>query len=142
MVTRDGLKLTLTGRSVIERVEIPRYIPKQHGKHYSGAIVAHECGQTLAGMFLLRTLVEQHMRAATGSTTLRGDDLADEYNKTLPPALRESAPSLKEQYGKLSDALHEARADDALFESTRKQIEGHFEMKSVFERRARPARKT
>jgi len=137
MVTRQRSKLTLTGRSVIEQVEVPKYIPKAQEGHYSGAIIAHECGQTLAGLFFLRTLVEQHMRSATGSPTLRGDELGDAYNKILAPTLRDSAPSLKEQYAKLSDALHEARADAELFEQTSKQIEGHFEMKSAFDRHAR-----
>ena len=40
MVMRRDFKLTLTGRSVIEHVQVPPYIPKNVARYYSGAVIA------------------------------------------------------------------------------------------------------
>jgi hypothetical protein len=36
------------------------------------------------------------------------------YSETLPPKVRDSAPSLKDWYEKLSEAIHGAKEDAAL----------------------------
>jgi hypothetical protein len=59
LVRRQGLKLTHSGRSPIEHIDVPRIIPNPVKGYYSGAVVAHQSGQTLAGIFLLRTVIEQ-----------------------------------------------------------------------------------
>jgi hypothetical protein len=138
LVTRktkqDGVKLQLTGRSVFEQVEVPTYIPKEQAKFYSGALVAFNSGgQVLPALFMLRTLIEQHMRSQTGKQELRGDDLCDEYAKGLDGGFKAKFPSFKDIYGELSNALHAAVEDEELFESERKRIESHFRGKQTFD---------
>jgi hypothetical protein len=58
VVRREGMKLTLCGRSMIESLPIPKSLPKSVANYYSDAHIAHNAGQTLAGLFLLRTFVE------------------------------------------------------------------------------------
>jgi hypothetical protein len=63
LVRRQRLKLTISGRSPIEPVDVPIVIRKPVKSFYSDAVVAHQSGQTLAGIFLLRTLIEQWAHA-------------------------------------------------------------------------------
>ena len=65
LVSRKRNKLTLSGRSPIEHVEQPRDIPKTIARFYSGAVVAHQSGQTLAGVFLLSS-VDRAMGTISG----------------------------------------------------------------------------
>jgi adenylate kinase len=58
LVRREHLKRTNAGRAPIEHVEVPKDIPKHVSRFFRGAIVAHQSGQTLAGIFLLQTLIE------------------------------------------------------------------------------------
>ena len=131
---RIGRKITLVGRSEFEEVKVPQYIPKaQHG-FYSQAVIAFQSNQVLAALFLLRTLVEQHMRAATGSNELRGDELCEKYASKQDKDLNSKFPSLRVVYGNLSDALHRADSDEALFRSELKNVCLHFEAKELFDR--------
>ncbi len=41
-------------------------------------------------------------------------------------------PSLGEWYGKISEALHEANEDDALFNKALAEIDHHFDIRRVF----------
>jgi hypothetical protein len=65
LVHRKGDKLQLVGRSEFEEVEVPQYIPKAQTQFYSQALIALNSGQVLPALFLLRTLIEQHMRTVT-----------------------------------------------------------------------------
>jgi hypothetical protein len=132
-VTKEAVKLQLTGRSILEQVEVPVYIPKAQSNFYSRALVAFNSGQILPALFMLRTLIEQHMRSLTGNPELRGDDLCNEYAALLDKDFKKKAPSFKDIYGQLSDALHRAAEDQELFESERKKIELHFFGKQAFD---------
>jgi hypothetical protein len=134
LVRRIGRKITLVGRSEFEEVKVPQYIPKAQRGFYSQAVIAFQSNQALAALFLLRTLIEQHMRAATQNTELRGDELCETYASKLDKDLNSRFPSLKVVYGNLSDALHRADPDDALFESELKNVCLHFEAKELFEK--------
>ena len=127
MVTRDELRLTLSGRSVIEHIEVPAYIPKNLRRYYSGAVLAYNCNQVLPALFMLRTLIEQHMRSVAGDGHKSGDALCDAYAKTLDDAFKKKFPSLGEAYDKVSDALHAAREDEKLFKEQRDRILPHFD---------------
>lgn len=131
--TPQGAKLQLTGRSNFERIEIPDFIPKRQEEFYSQAVVASNSGQALPALFMLRTLIEQYMRAETGNEEARGDDLCSKYAELLDDDFKQRFPSLKDVYDKLSDALHRADASDALFKSEIQRIETHFHAKKVFE---------
>ena len=133
MVRRRGWDLFYEGRSPIEFIEIPSFLPKEEREFFRDAVIAQNTGKTLAGLFYLRTFIEQFARRKTAAKgRLTGDEIFDEYNKTLPEKQREQMPSLREWYDKLSEALHEAKSDDVLFEQARNEIERHFDFRRLF----------
>ena len=135
MVTRQGLKLFLSGRNEMEAVTVPNFIPRETRDFYRRARHAYNCGEGLAGLFLLRTFIEQHMRKAIGDPEgrLTGEALGQKYADSFDEEFKRVSPSLKAQYGTLSEALHKAD-DSAPFEEIEKQILAHFEFKEVYER--------
>jgi hypothetical protein len=130
MVTRLGVKLILSGRSVMEEVHVPSYVDRAVARFYSGAVIAYNCNQVLAALFMLRTLIEQYMRFTLAPATFEtADKLCDGYNASLDVSFKGIFPSLPGIYSRLSDALHEAREDEDLFDSQIKEIEKHFRAK-------------
>jgi hypothetical protein len=131
LVRRDGQKLTLSGRSPIEHVEVPSVIPKQIQRYYSNAIVAHQSGQTLSGLFQLRTCVEQwayHMQRGSRGA----DEALEAYMLSLPDDFKARFPSLPKVYTDLSGALHQAREDAELFVTSADNIVEHFDARRVY----------
>ncbi|MGA3104733.1 MAG: hypothetical protein ABSD53_09650 [Terriglobales bacterium] len=134
LLRRDGADLYLEGRSPIEHVEIHPSLPKKEAKWFKDAIVAHHSGKTLAGLFYLRTFIEQFGRRMTRMLDIKetGDVILSAYSVTLLPKVRDSAPSLKEWYEKLSEAIHGAKEDAALFDAAKEKIEEHFEFRRLY----------
>lgn len=138
LVRREGPQLILCGRSPIEQFSVPGCIPKEMGPFFSGAVIAHQSGQTLAGNFLLRTLVEQFARFASGATPeMRADQVIEAYMATLPDDFKRNFPSFKDIYSKLSADIHAAVGDAGVFDEAQASIVRHFEA-----RRIMPLRKT
>jgi hypothetical protein len=133
LVRREGEKLTLCGRSPIEYVEQPRSIPKSIARFYSGAVVAHQSGQTLAGVFLFRVLIEQWVQSQLKKKGLKVDQALDNYILGLPKDFKERFPSFRTLYEELSADLHSATGSAELFEKARKQILQHFKARRLFE---------
>ena len=132
-IRKSAEKILIVGRSEFEEIAMPPVILKNVRRFYSEAVIALQCKAVLASIFLLRTLIEQHMRSVTkASGEVRGDDLCDKYAGTLPDDFKKRFPSLKEIYGKLSDAMHQAKDDVELFESQSKEIVTHFEALRLF----------
>ena len=128
-VRRVGAKLTLVGRSQLYIPTIPKSIPEEYGEFYGEAIVAKMAGKTLAGIFMLRVFVDQYMRKALAITGRKtGDEMGDAYAKLLDPEFPKRFASLKAIYGSLSEAIHEANGDPAIFEKNRDDIEKHFDL--------------
>lgn len=132
------MKLRLVGRDPIEAIPPPSAL-KGPTKYYSDAMIAHHAGQTLAGIFLLRTYVEQFWRTVPEVQAKikhlarpTGDEQGAVYQTTLPPAFKSRFPSLSDIYGRLSEAMHEANADVALFEECCGKVVEHFEARKVF----------
>jgi hypothetical protein len=133
IVRRDGWKLSLHGRSPMEHVDVPKYIPKQERDHFRDALIAVHGGKTLAGLFYLRMFMELFARRATGETgRCYGDELMEAYYRILPPVHRDTLPNFKEWYGKLSEPMHTGKADEALFEEAREALDRHFDMRRLF----------
>ena len=133
LVHRDGLRLTLAGRSHFEIVPVPKSIPKTEKEYYSDAVVAYNTGNVLAGLFLLRTLIEQYMRRVLGVTgKVSGDDLSDQYAKLLDDEFPQRYPSLKVIYDELSVKLHLAEKSADQFMKSREDIDRHFELLKHF----------
>jgi len=128
LVRREGLKFTITGRSHFPEVAIPKSLPKEESNYFRGAVIGHTASQTLAALFLLRVFVEQYMRRVTKITDrIRGEDLADKYASLLPSGFPQQFNSLKRVYEELSERLHSADASAEQFETSRKDIEKHFQ---------------
>lgn len=133
VVRRVGSKLTICGRAPIETVDTPNSIPKVLRQYYSNSVVAHQSGQTLAGNFLLRTLIEQWAkRVVAGTDSRQVDEVLDLYMETLPQDFKSRFPSLRALYGDLSSDIHSARGDPELFERARIVITEHFEARRLF----------
>lgn len=132
LVRRTGLRLTNVGRAPIEHVDVPAYVPKSVRRFLSGAIVAHQSGQTLAGVFLLRTLLEQWARSTTSSKKEFADQVIEDYMASLPDDFKGRFPSMRTLYAELSVDIHRASGSAELFEKARGQINQHFEARRIF----------
>jgi hypothetical protein len=134
LLRREGWTFSLDGRSPIEHVEIPGFIPEKERRLYRDAVIANNAGKTLAAIFYLRSFIEQFSRRVTGLTGKQtGDEITSAYATTLPEHLRDTMPSLKEWYEKLSIPIHEAQDDDKTFEAALERINKHFEIRKVHE---------
>lgn len=133
LVRREGLTLTLCGRSPMEAVPVPADIPKPVRRFYSGAVVAYQSGQVLAGNFMLRTLIEQFARSVCHvQPEARADEVLDQYMATLPSDFKDRFRSMKELYGKLSADIHGGIGEAALFENSQRDIIEHFQARRLF----------
>jgi hypothetical protein len=134
LVRRNGWNFYLEGRSPIEYVEVPQYIPKAEVNWFRDALIAKNTGKTLAALFYLRTFIEQFARRQTSiDGRMTGTEIMEKYSDLLPMQHRSSIPSLKEWYEKLSESIHGAKEDSVLFESARREIERHFDIRRVFQ---------
>lgn len=132
LVRRKGLKIMLCGRAPIELVRAPAFIPKDIRQFHSDALVAYNSGQVLAGLFLLRTVIEQYVRRRHGGPGDHPDQILDRYMESLPLEFKGKFPSFKNLYADLSVAIHEANASTELFENTIRDIDHHFDAKRIF----------
>lgn len=133
LVRREGNKLTLSGRSPIEQVIVPSYLPKEQSKYISDAIVANNSGQTLSGIFQLRTFIEQYVRSISSDPKTENIELLfTEYSSTLPKDFKDRFPSLKTIYESLSVAIHLADPNDDTYLNAKEEIDHHFEAKKTF----------
>lgn len=132
LIRRRGLKLTNEGRSPIEHVEVPPFVPDSVQRFFGGSIVAYQSGQTLAGVFLLRTLVEQWARSAGGSKKEQADQVMEDYMVTLPDDFKNRFPSMRTLYGELSVDIHNATGSAELSEKAMAQITQHFDVRRMF----------
>lgn len=142
LVRREGLKLTLVGRSQFQEVSVPEFIPKNHRRFYRNAIIADQTGFTLAAALYLRTVIEQYFYQTIPETEIKairgnptGDELAELYAKTLPKSFPDSFPSLKKAYEDLSKIVHSGKEDDDTKKSIvtiRAAVDGHFRAIQLF----------
>ncbi len=129
VVKRTGLKLQLVGRSQFESFDVPKFIPKEEREHYSDAMIAFQAGRVLAGLFFLRTMIEQYMRRVLNAKgRMTGDELGDAYAKLLDDEFPKRFISLKGIYSQVSEKLHAADADVNQFTASREDIVRHFEL--------------
>jgi hypothetical protein len=133
MVRRDNHKLVQSGRTPIEEIVIPPYLPKEQRSFFSDALLAFYSGQILAGNFLLRTFIEQLVRQNSPTPDTQNiDTLFSEYGKGLPHDFKQRFVSLQSIYDNLSEDLHFAKASEELFLQARSNIERHFQAKELF----------
>ncbi len=131
VVRRHGLKLSLVGRSIFEKVSLPKFIPETVKRYYSEALVASTAGKFLPACLYLRLVIEHHIRSTINPSSIpdraTGDQLADEYSKVLHPEFPRSLYSLKSIYSNLSEVIHEGREDADVFGASLDSITKHFD---------------
>lgn len=133
LVKRLKWKLWLEGRSPIEEVDVPAFLPKPECKLFSDAVVAAQTGNGLAGIFYLRCFIEQFARRQTGVQERKpGDDIVGEYQSLIPEKQRDHMPSLRYWYEKLSVPIHTGKDDEALFEEAKADVLLHFDFRRLF----------
>lgn len=138
LVQRIDAKLTLAGRSPMEQVEVSPTIHRAVSKYYSGAVIAFQSGQTLAALFLFRTLCEQWCRQFAVAEE-KADQAIEKYMISLPQDFKARFPSLRDLYSDLSVALHTADANDDLYERVRMGLREHFDARTLFKLENPPA---
>jgi len=131
IIRRQGWKITITGRCPIEVVPVSGVFPKDFKKYISDAQIAHNSGQTLAGLFFLRTFIEQFTRSLYPGIEM-ADKVLEEYTKNLPEDFKSRFPSLSKIYADLSDKLHRADGSVEMFESGVKDLTEHFNARKLF----------
>lgn len=134
IIRRENLKLIVSGRSPMETVTSPSFIPKSHNKYYSNAKIAFNSGQILAGLFFLRVFIEQYTKSIIGNEdpSLKADEIIDLYMEKLPQDFKSRFPSLKEIYSALSKAIHLADESVELFNQSINDVNKHFDAKRLF----------
>ncbi len=139
MVKREGLKLTMVGRSQIALVAVPKFIPTGIERHFRNSVIAQQTGFLLAAALYLRCAIETHMRdQVKPAEKITGDELAEAYGKTLSVDFSGSFPSLKKAYSDLSVIIHtgsETESELRSYSQIKDSVEGHFEGLDVFKRR-------
>lgn len=134
LVRRKGMRLSLSGRAPIEQFKLPSFIPNTQGRFFSGATIAFNSGQVLAANFLLRTFLEQYVRAVTDNAESRDiENVFDQYSQTLPNDFKERFPSLYSIYENLSVDIHSVTGSPEVFGEAKADVERHFDAKRVFE---------
>ncbi len=135
LVRRRNWDLFLEGRSPMEHLELPSYIPKKEARLFRDAMIAWHAGKALAAVFYLRSFIEQFARRQTGMLGERktGEEIMEAYAEGLPADRKSHLPSLKHWYDKLSEPIHttEDEAAEALFDSAKQEIEHHFELRKA-----------
>lgn len=133
MVRRKHMKLTLCGRSPMETVELPSFLPKKKRKFFSDATVAFNSGQVLAAIFLLRTFVEQYVRSINSNPqSIHIDTIFSDYSDALDIRIKEHSPSLKKVYEILSKDIHNATGSENVFLQAKVEIIEHFDAKRLY----------
>lgn len=129
MVTRKSQKVTLTGRSEFEFVDVPKCIPKEEKKFFSDAIISKNAGKPLAALFYLRTFVEQYLRRITDeSGKSDGIRLAETYHSMLDEDFPSKFRCMRTVYEDLSAKIHAAEDDLETFEKCHDALVKHFNM--------------
>jgi len=76
--------------------------------------------------------VEQFMRSIVKKGVTRGDELCSEYKLKLPEDFKARFPTLADTYESLSEAMHKALADEALFLAELEKVQKHFRARELF----------
>ncbi|MAO65425.1 MAG: hypothetical protein CL666_10535 [Balneola sp.] len=131
---RDKDKITLTGRSPMEIVNIPNFIPNDFNNYFTGAIIAYNSGQVLPALFMLRVFIEQYCRSDIDENLDKADSVIQKYAEGLPVDFKSQYPSLYSIYGDLSSAIHSANESEKIFLNCKERIEVHFDGKRIYDK--------
>lgn len=137
MLKRDGLRLTLCGRSERLSIEVPSLIPKALRDVIRDAKSAVAENDLPAGFYHLRTFVEHYMKSCLGipvAQRITGEDLGAKYNASLDSRMSSGLPSMPSLYERSSRFMHERSGSDEDFNALMESVEGHLSAKELFRR--------
>ncbi len=127
LLVHRGTRIQLAGRFPIDKRIAPASVPPRVRRFFEKAIMQAMCGEHLAALFFLRTVIEQHARDVTKDRVTRiVDEVMQAYAATLPLKVREFAPSFSDIYNRLSVKIHNARAAPEDYSELQQMIVRHF----------------
>src|SRR5207249_1279578 len=85
LIRREQWRLSLHGRSPMEYVDVPKFIPKEESHLFRDSMVAAHGGKILAALFYLRAFIEQFARRVIAETGRRyGEELMESMGRRSP----------------------------------------------------------
>jgi hypothetical protein len=135
LVKREGLRLTLCGRSERLNIAVPRAIPKALQAIFRDAMSAAAENDLPAGFYHLRTFAEHYMKSCVGmpvAERVSGEDLGAKYNASLDSRMSSELPSMPSLYERSSKFMHERSGTEGDFATLLNEIEGHLTAKELF----------
>jgi len=131
LIRRAGFRVSIEGRSPIEKVQRHPDLPEPYSVFFADSVLAFQCGQVLPAVCMLRVFIEQFVRSRARNA--RWDVAIETYAASLPTEFRARFGTLSEQYGELSEAIHDAQVDAAQYERIRWSVEKHFVGRRAFD---------
>jgi hypothetical protein len=135
LVNREGLRLTLAGRSKRLPIDVPKVIPKELQPIMRDAISAASENDIPAAFYHARTFLEHYMKTCLKlslSLRITGDELGAMYNASLDNRMTSGMPSLPALYASSSENMHSRTGSEDDFAKLLEAIEGHLNAKELF----------
>jgi hypothetical protein len=130
LIRRTGLRLHLCGVAPRRELPAPEFVPEQIVPILNDAEQAVAEGDTYAGFYHLRTMLEHYLKARMGipiEQKIRGDELIAKHYKTLSQPAGAMLPSLTVTWEKLSEWLHTRTGEVPDYQKERTSICKHIE---------------
>jgi hypothetical protein len=130
LIRRTGLRLHLCGFAPRRELLASEPVPEQLVPILNDAEQAVAEGDTFAGFYHLRTMLEHYLKNRLGipiAQQIRGDELIDKHYATLVPEMTAVLPSLTTAWEKLSCWLHTRTGEVADYRTQRNSICKHIE---------------
>jgi hypothetical protein len=135
LVSREGLRLTLVGRSKRLQIDVPKAIPKELNPIIRDALSAAAENDLPAAFYHARTFLEHYMKSCLKlplAQRITGDELGAKYNSSLDCRMTSGMPSLPALYASASEYMHGRTGTEDDFKSLLESIEGHLTAKELF----------
>lgn len=134
LIRRENSHISIQGRTPMEFVTTPQFIPKEERAFYSGAIIANNSGQVLPAIFMLRVFIEQYCKRKANKSVERSSDAIAIYMDSLPQDFKSRFPSLNKIYEVLSVTIHNATPTESVFTDSLSEVDLHLEGLQVWEK--------
>jgi hypothetical protein len=131
LVRREGPTLILMGRSPMEAIDVPSFIPSSVRKFYADALVASHSGQVLSANTLLLHLIEQWIRKCVGGGAKDFEESLATYIGSLPATFEDQFPTLKDTYAELAKDVANAAGSSNVFGIAIEEIQVHFDARRL-----------
>ncbi|HEU0008277.1 MAG TPA: hypothetical protein VFT34_00515 [Verrucomicrobiae bacterium] len=140
LILREGLKLTICGRSERFVPPVNKVIPKTFRPIVVDALNATNEADIFGGFYHLRTFLEHYMKAELKnqpSDKIEGEELCENYATTLDTRMKDGLPSLLPIYRELSQMLHARSGTREDFDRLLETVYDHFDVKEIFSKYAK-----